>query len=161
MEMYNEEFINDSLKKLSDWQMQAYEPARKMSESAATAYEKYVKLSYAAMGDMVEFYVDQAHMIASTTDPKVFYENQQTAANELSSTVSSRAGEFVDLASELQSEAKDVVMSTIKQAGTAPVAAASAPAPAPAKKPAAKKAPARKAPAKKAPAKAKAAPAAE
>lgn len=157
MEMYNEEFINDSLKKLSDWQMQAYEPARKMSESAAVAYEKYVKLSYAAMGDMVEFYVDQAHMIASTTDPKVFFENQQAAANELSSTVSSRAGEFVDLASELQSEAKDVVMSTIKQAGTAPVAAT----PAPAKKPAAKKAPARKAPAKKAPVEAAPAPAAE
>lgn len=117
MEMYNEQFVNDSLKQLADWQSQAFEPARKMSESAATAYEKYLKLSYSAMGDMVEFYVDQAHLMATSTDAKAFYESQQTAMTELNSTVSARAGEFVDLASDLQAEAKDVVSNTIKAAG--------------------------------------------
>ena len=129
MEMYNEQFLNDSLKKLADWQSQAYEPVRKMGESAASAYEKYVKLSYAALGDVVDFYVDQAHLMSTTTDVKAFYENQQTAMSQFNSTMSARAGEFVDLASDLQHEAKEAVSNTMKQAQTAA---------SPAKKPTAK-----------------------
>lgn len=116
MEFYNEQFFNDSMKKLTDWQAQAYEPVRKMGESSANAFEKYSKLSYAALGDMVEFYVDQAHMMASTTDYKAYYENQQTAISQLNTVLSARAGEFVDLATDLQHEAKEVVTSSIKQA---------------------------------------------
>jgi len=126
MELYNEQFFNESMKKLTDWQAQAYEPVRKMGESSAAAFEKYAKLSYDTMGDVVDFYVDQAHLIATTTDVKAYYENQQTALGQLNTVMSARAGEFVDLATDLQTEAKEAVTSTIKQTA--------------AKKPAAKKA---------------------
>lgn len=117
MEMYNEQFFNDSMKKMVDWQAKAYEPVRKMGESAAEAYEKCVRLGYASMGDMVDFYVEQAHMMATTTDVRAYFENQQTAMSQLNNTVSSRAAEFVDLASDIQHEAKEAMSSAIKQAG--------------------------------------------
>ena len=115
MEMYNEQFFNESMKKLSDWQTQTYEPARKMGESSAMTFEKYAKLGYETAGDIVDFYVEQAHMAANTTDIKAYFENQQTVFSQLNSTMSARASEYVDLTADIQHEAKEVVSGVIKQ----------------------------------------------
>ncbi|MBV1870038.1 MAG: phasin family protein [Gammaproteobacteria bacterium] len=120
MGMYNEQFMNDSIKKMAEWQTQALEPSRKLGESAAQTYEKFMHLNYEVMGDVNTFSISQAHLLANATEPKAYFESLQTALSAYGDTLSERVSEYSDLTSELLHKAQEATLSASKVAKSKP-----------------------------------------
>ncbi len=114
MGIYNDKFMTDTFKKMAEWQTQALDPVRKFGEGAALTFEKYAKLNYETMGDATSYSISQAHLLASATDPKAYFESQQAEASTFSDKLASRAAEYVDLVSEIQVHLQDALVSATK-----------------------------------------------
>lgn len=114
MGIYNEKFMTDTFKKMAEWQAQAFDPVRKLGESSAATFEKYAKLNYEVLGDATSYSISQAHLFASATDPKAYFETQQAEASTFSDKLANRAAEYVDLVSEMQVHLQDALVCATK-----------------------------------------------
>jgi hypothetical protein len=106
-------------------QAEFMQPLREMSGVAADSFEGLARLNYTVQGDMVDYAVEQAQLLASTDNVASLLSKQYETAKAFGEKMSGRATEYSDLAKDYQA--------SLQKIEVAPAFEAPAPAPAPAK----------------------------
>jgi hypothetical protein len=96
---------NEQIQKYLDFQREAFEPFRALSEVAAQTFERVARQNYVVLGDYVEFAVDQARLPAQVTDVNDFIGRQISCTRAFGEKLARRTQEYAEIARSAQDAA--------------------------------------------------------
>jgi len=100
--------FTEQFQEFAKLQAEFMQPLREMTGVAADSFEKLSRLNYTVQGDIVDYTVEQAQLIASTDNAASLMSKQYETAKSLAEKMSSRAAEYSDIAKEYQTSLQKI-----------------------------------------------------
>jgi phasin family protein len=83
-------------------------PLREMSGVAVDSFETLSRLNYTVQGDLVDYSIEQAQLVASTDNVASLMSKQYETAKAFGEKMSGRVTEYSDLAKEYQASVQKI-----------------------------------------------------
>lgn len=111
--------FTEQFQEFAKLQSEFLQPLREMSGVAVDSFESLSRLNYSVQGDMVDYSIEQAQLIASADNAASLLSKQYETAKAFGEKMSGRVTEYSDLAKEYQASVQKI---EIAPAFEAPVA---------------------------------------
>lgn len=100
--------FTEQFQEFAKLQAEFMQPLREMSGVAADSFESLARLNYTVQGDIVDYTVEQAQLLASTDNVASLLSKQYETAKAFGEKMSGRATEYSDLAKEYQASLQKI-----------------------------------------------------
>ena len=108
--------LNKQFEEFAKLQAEFLKPLREANGLLADAFEKYLRLNYATLGDVANYSIDQTQLAASAEDVAGLWSKQYAKNKELSEKLTSRAAEGNELIKEFFSSLQKVEIAPMFEA---------------------------------------------
>lgn len=114
-----QEKLSEQFEQISQYQKDAVASLQEKGAAGVESYEKLARFNLAVLGDVVDFSVEQARLVATAAEPVEYVNKQIESASAFGKIVQARTKEYVELltnAAEKAAEApKEVVVEAVKK----------------------------------------------
>lgn len=108
--------FNESFKEFAKLQADFFKPLREANGLMADSFENFMRLGYAAQGDLIDYAVEQTQLMASAEDITSLVSKQYETAKELAEKMTSRMNEGTELTKEFFSSLQKVEIAPVFEA---------------------------------------------
>jgi hypothetical protein len=114
-----QEKFTEQFEQFSQYQKDAIAALQEKGFAGVENFEKLARFNMSVLGDVVDFSVDQARLVATAAEPVEYFNKQIESASAFGQLVQERAQEYVELltaaAEEATKDAEEVVAKAVKK----------------------------------------------
>ncbi|EGG94576.1 hypothetical protein IMCC1989_2613 [gamma proteobacterium IMCC1989] len=100
--------FTEQFQEFAKLQSEFMQPLREMSGVAVDSFENLSRLNYSVQGDIVDYSIEQAQLVASTDNVASLMSKQYETAKAFGEKISARAAEYTELAKEYQASVQKI-----------------------------------------------------
>ncbi len=100
--------FTEQFQEFAKLQSEFLKPLREMSGVAVDSFESLSRLNYSVQGDLVDYSIEQAQLVASADNVASLMSKQYETAKTFGEKMSARVTEYSDLAKEYQASVQKI-----------------------------------------------------
>ncbi len=114
-----QEKLTEQLDQFTQLQKEALTTLQEKGTKAADSFEKMVRFNQRVLGDVADFAVGQAKLVAAASDPKELVAQQIDSASQLAKLIETRTGEYIELVTGAAEKVQEEISETVEKASKA------------------------------------------
>lgn len=100
--------FTEQFQEFAKLQSEFMQPMREMSSVAVDSFESLSRLNYSVQGDLVDYSIEQAQLVASADNVASLMSKQYETAKSFGEKMSGRVAEYSDLAKDYQASVQKI-----------------------------------------------------